>query len=166
MLFSSFLVIVSPTDLFWILKRILGQKQPVGCPTCSSCDPAVLSSGQKRCLFAWRKGRSSIYAQLLVFEEKKQNRTKTQKALNIIEACINHFRRTVLYLGENDLHVSEQCSCELLLCYEFLDFFKKGIQPSSFLIFPQNRDGGFFPLVSLKARHRHHYNRLQGYSVF
>lgn len=36
---------------------------------------------------------------------------------------------------------------------------KKDIQLSSFLIFLQNRDGSFFPLVSLKARHRHHYNR-------
>lgn len=36
---------------------------------------------------------------------------------------------------------------------------KKDNQLSSFLIFLQNRDRSFFPLVSLKARHRHHYNR-------
>lgn len=90
----------------------------------------------------------------------KKNTTKTQKALRVREAHINDFRRTILNLDENDLHISEQCSCELPLCSEFLDFFiKKDIQPSSFLIFLQNRDGSFFPLVSLKARHRHHYNR-------
>lgn len=40
-----------------------------------------------------------------------------------------------------------------------LSFIKKDIQLRSFLIFLQNNDGSSFPLVSLKARHRPHYNR-------
>lgn len=138
-------------------KKLLGRKQSTGFQTHLSCDPTVLLSSRGVGVpFCLEEGQ--IFHKYSV-NILKENTTKTQKALRIIEAHINHFRRTILNLDENDLHISEQRSCKLPLCSEFLDFIKKDIQPSSFLIFLQNRDGSFFPLVSLKARHRHHYNR-------
>lgn len=138
-------------------EKVVRSETIYGIPAHPSCDPTVLLSSRGVGVpFCLEEGQIFHKYSINIL---KENTTKTQKALRIIEAHINHFRRTILNLDENDLHISEQCSCKLPLCSEFLDFIKKDIQPSSFLIFLQNRDGSFFPLMSLKARHRHHYNR-------
>lgn len=99
-------------------------------------------------LFTWGKGGFFINTQLIV---KPQNTTKTPKALMIIESYINHFRRTILNLGENYLHVSEQCSCELPLCsvsskktssWEVFSSFSKTVVeiPSLWCLWKQDTD--------------------------